>query len=113
MTVAGDLVKFDDADSHRWRFGARYAHAITLDSGLVFTPYLGAAYEHEFDGKAEASAYGYGIDAPDLKGGTGIGELGISFSPSVDSGLSLDLGVQGYTGVRDGVTGSFQARWAF
>ena len=70
-------------------------------------------YEHEFDGKARASVYGYSIDAPDLTGGTGIGELGLSFKPVADNGLSLDFAVQGYTGVREGITGSFQAKWEF
>ena len=113
MTVTGDKVKFDDADSHRWRSGARFSYSLTTDSGPVFTPYIGAAYEHEFDGKAKASVYGYGIDAPDLKGGTGIGELGISFKASADSTFSMDLGGQGYTGVRDGVTSSAQFKLAF
>ena len=113
VTVTGDPIKFKDMDSHRWRTGARLSHEMTSGKGLVFTPYIGAAYEHEFDGKAKATAYGYSMDAPDLKGGTGIGELGFSFKPSADSGFSLDLGVQGYTGVREGVTGSFQAKFEF
>ena len=37
------------------------------------TPYIGAAYEHEFDGKARATAYGYDIRTPSLTGGTGMG----------------------------------------
>jgi outer membrane autotransporter barrel domain len=113
VTVAGDPIKFKASDSHRWRTGARVSHAITTEGGLTFKPYIGAAYEHEFDGKAKATTYGYSIDAPDLKGGTGIGELGLTFKPSADCGLSLDLGVQGYVGVREGVTGSFQLKWEF
>ena len=113
VTVAGDPVKFKAADSHRWRTGARLSHAIGTEGGSTFTPYIGAAYEHEFDGKAKATTYGYAIDAPDLKGGTGIGEVGILFKPSADCGLSLGLGAQGYVGTRQGVTGSFQLKWEF
>ena len=113
VSVTGDPVKFKSADSHRWRGGARFSHTLNTESGLTFTPYIGAAYEHEFDGEAKATVYGYSIDKPDLKGGTGIGELGFSFKPVADSGLSFDLGVQGYTGVREGVTGSFQLKWEF
>ena len=113
VSVTGDPVKFDSADSHRWRGGARFSHTLNTESGLSLTPYIGAAYEHEFDGKAKASVYGYSIDAPDLTGGTGMGEVGLSFKPSAQSGLSLDLAVQGYTGVREGVTGSLQLKFEF
>jgi outer membrane autotransporter protein len=105
----GDPVKFDDADSHRLRLGGRLAYAVNE----YVSPYLGAAYEHEFDGKARASTYGYSIDAPELKGGTGIGELGLSLSPSQTLPLSFDLGVQGYVGEREGVTGSLQVKLEF
>jgi outer membrane autotransporter protein len=105
----GDPVTFEDADSHRLRVGARYAYA----ANEYFSPYIGLAYEHEFAGEARASTYGYSIGAPSLEGGTGIGELGFSFKPSKDQDLFIDLGVQGYTGVREGVTGSLQIRYEF
>ena len=104
-----DPVKFKDADSHRLRLGSRFAY--TLNEYV--SPYAGAAYEYEYDGKARATSNGYSIDSPDLKGSTGIGELGLSIKPSAALPLSFDLGVQGYVGVREGVTGSFQAKWEF
>ena len=109
VKVAGDPVKFDSADSQRWRTGARFAYAINE----YVAPYAGAYYDYEFDGKARASTNGYGIDAPDLKGGTGVGELGLTIKPVKDSGFSMDLGVQGYVGVREGVTGSLQLKFEF
>ncbi|MDR2861427.1 MAG: hypothetical protein LBV07_02610, partial [Syntrophobacterales bacterium] len=60
-----------------------------------------------------ATTYGYAIDAPSLRGGTGIGELGLTLKPSKDLPLSFDLGVQGYVGKREGVTGSLQTRYEF
>jgi hypothetical protein len=72
---------------------------------------LGAAHEQEFDGAAKASTYGYPIPAPDLKGGTGIGELGLTFLSA--KGASVDLGVQGYSGKREGVTGNLQLKFEF
>ena len=113
VTIQGDRIKFKSMDSHRWQGGARFAYAVDTESGLRFTPYVGAAYEHEFDSEAKATSNGDSIDAPDVKGGTGIGELGFSFKPSATSGLSLDLGVQGYTGKREGVGGSFQIKFEF
>ena len=72
-----------------------------------------AAAEYEFDGQARATTYGYSIDAPKLKVGTGIGELGLNIKPSPDQALSFDLGLQGYAGKREGVTGSLQVRFEF
>ena len=111
VSVAGDPVEFESVDSHRWRGGATLSRTITTERGLVFIPSIGVAYEHEFDGEAKSSAYGYSLDAPDLGGGTGIGELGLSFRPSETSSLSLVLAVQGYSGVRDGVAGSIRLQW--
>lgn len=105
----GDPIEFEDADSHRLRAGAR----LSYQANDYIAPYVGAAYEHEFDGKAQASTYGYAIEAPDMKGGTGIGELGFTLKPSSDSPVSFDLGVQGYTGLREGVTGSLMIKFEF
>ena len=105
----GDPVKFKDADSSRLRGGARFAYAVNE----YLSPYIGAAYEHEFDGKARATTNGFDIAAPSLRGGTGIGELGLTLKPSKTLPLSFDLGVQGYVGKREGVTGSLQIRYEF
>lgn len=102
-------MRFEASDSQRWRSGARFSYAVTDQ----FTPYVGAGYEYEFDGESRATTYSRGIDAPSLKGGTGIGELGVSFRPMAGSGFSLDLGAQGYTGVREGVTGNFLVKYEF
>jgi hypothetical protein len=42
-----DPVKFEAADSQRLRGGARFAYAVNE----YVSPYIGAAYEHEFDGR--------------------------------------------------------------
>ena len=106
-----DLIKFDSIDSHRLRLGGRSNYVLNRR----LSTYLGAAWEHEFAGTAKATTYGYGIDAPSLRGSTGIGELGLSLSRSARGvlPLSLDLGVQGYVGKREGVAGSAQVRWTF
>lgn len=35
-------------------------------------PYIGAAFEHELDGRAKAATYGYIMDTPTLFGSTGV-----------------------------------------
>ena len=77
------------------------------------SPYIGAAWEHEFNGRAGATTRGFSIPAPSLRGDTGIGELGLSFKPSATIPLFFDLGIQGYVGKREGVTGSLQAKLEF
>ena len=112
VSVVGDPIRFDSADSHRVRLGARYAHEVKTSS-LLLTPYVGAAYEYEFNGKAAGTTYGFAMDEPELKGGTGMGELGVTLKTAADSAFALDLGLQGYTGTREGVTGSFTLKYKF
>jgi hypothetical protein len=109
VTIAGDRVRFEAADSHRWRIGTRLAY----QANEYIKPYAGAYYYHEFDGKISASLNGLPIRSPELKGGTGIGEVGLTVRPSPDIPLSIDLGAQGYTGKREGVTGSLQIKYHF
>ena len=105
----GERLHFDSVDSHRLRLGARFAYT----ANEYVRPYIGAAWEHEFDGEARATTNGFDIDRPDLKGSTGIGELGITLTPSSSIPVSLDLGVQGYVGKREGVSGTIQLQWKF
>ncbi len=105
----GEALHFDAVNSHRLRLGGRLTYAVNEH----ISPYVGAAWEHEFDGTARATSLGYDLDAPSLKGDTGIGELGLSWTPSATTPLTIDLSVQGYTGVREGYTGSFMVKWEF
>ncbi|WP_300707836.1 autotransporter outer membrane beta-barrel domain-containing protein [uncultured Desulfovibrio sp.] len=105
----GETLHFDAVNSHRLRLGGRLTYAVNEH----VSPYVGAAWEHEFDGTARATTLGYTLDAPSLKGDTGIGELGLSWTPSATTPLTVDLSVQGYTGIRQGYTGSLMAKWEF
>ncbi len=109
VDVHDDKVRLDDADSLRTRLGGRFSYAMNE----YITPYAGAYWEREFDGKQRSSVNGVDIDSPSLEGDTGVGELGLTVKPVKDSDFSFDLGVQGYTGVREGVTGSLQLKFEF
>ncbi|MDR1545863.1 MAG: autotransporter domain-containing protein, partial [Deltaproteobacteria bacterium] len=91
---------FEDVDSHRFRVGARISHGLTD----TVKPYFGAAYEVEADGKARASSRGLAFDVPELKGGAGLGELGVTVAAG--EAVKVDVGLQGCTGGRQGVSGS-------
>lgn len=107
--IFGDRLKFDDADSLRARLGGR----LSLELLPGFTPYGGAAYEYEFSGKAKAKTYGYSVLTPEIKGGSGLFEVGGVVQPNLDMGLYFDFAVQGYMGKREGLTGSISLGFSF
>ena len=109
VTILGDKFDFDAVTSQRLRTGARYNFALNESASF----YSGAAYEYELDGKANASVYGYAIDAPELKGGSGVLEIGTSVRPSKTMPLTLNVGLQGYVGQREGVAGQASLKYAF
>ena len=80
---------------------------------LAWPPIAGTAFEYEFAGEAASYTNGFAIDAPSLKGGTGIAEAGLLLTPSQTLPLSLALSLQGYPGQREGITSSVQQRFAF
>ncbi|MDR0588291.1 MAG: autotransporter-associated beta strand repeat-containing protein [Burkholderiales bacterium] len=104
---SGETLKFSAINSERVKVGARYL----WNASESVKPYAGLAWEHDFGGKAKVSTNGQDIPAATLKGGSAIGEAGVSVS-GVGS-WSFDLALTGYVGKRDGVTGSAKAvyRW--
>ena len=109
VAVADDSVTFKESDSQRWCNGARLTYEVTQQ----FTPYIGARWEYEFAGEAKASIKSYNIDPPSLKGSTVIGELGAALRPAEDSNVTLNFGIQTYTGKREGVSGNFAVEYNF
>jgi outer membrane autotransporter protein len=105
----GEIIEFEDADSSRARAGGR----LWVKANDHISPYFGAAYEYEFGGAADAKIDGLAMRSPSMKGGTGVAELGLSIVPSKDFPLVFELGVQGYAGKMQGVTGSLMAKLRF
>jgi outer membrane autotransporter protein len=103
----GDVVSFDDVNSHRVRAGASF----TFNGSERVKPYVGAAYEHEMDGKVSARSYGLSLAEPDPGGASFVGEAGVLFTPTEN--ISLNLAAQGYAGKRRGVTGSLGVQFLF
>jgi hypothetical protein len=66
------------------------------------TRYVGVGYEYELLGKSRGKVEGIEMREVDLKGGRGIGEIGIS---SEMGAINIDLSGTGYIGVREGVQG--------
>ena len=110
MTLStGEEVDFEDIDSSRLRFGTRLDYRVNE----YITPYIGVAWEHEFDGESSATTNNLPILEPDLRGDTGIGEIGLTITPSENIPLTVDLGLTGYVGTREGISGSLLVKWTF
>lgn len=105
--------KFANTNSHRTRFGGRFDLRILQN----IRPYIGMAWEHEYDSFANTTATfddeTFGIPAPGVRGNTGIFEAGISDAHMSESSWSFDGSIQGYTGVRKGIGGMFRTHYVF
>ena len=101
--------KHDDIDSHRTRLGTR----LNYTAEKTGMPYIGIAWEHEFDGNARGSVMGYSLKDTSLKGDSGVLELGVKFVPSEKSRWNYDFTIEGYVGQREGVMGNFVVNYLF
>lgn len=108
VNILGDDVNFDSAESNRVRLGARYNK--TLSEKL--SGYYGLAWDYEFSGDADTYIAGFDVDNESLKGSTAVIEAGLHYAPD-NSPWSIDLGLQGYAGQRDGFSGNVQATYTF
>ena len=109
VTVLGDRFKFDDVDSHRVQAGGRVLWEM---ENKLFAPYLGARYEYEFDGKAGGTVQGFRIPKTDMKGSTGLFDAGVKMRLRQDT-VTLDFGVTGTVGQREGIGGHALLSWNF
>lgn len=110
-TVVNDPINFAAINSQRWRNGVR----LNYRPNATVSPYVGAAFEYEFSGQANATTYLiYNVDTPTLRGGTGIGELGVNVLHTTGRKgvMKLDVGAQGYVGRRQGVDGVLSFSYA-
>ena len=105
--VALDPYHFDAVKSSRTRVGAKGAWAVSQQTQA----YAGAAWEHEFDGTARATAYSLEVPAPTIKGDTAVIDAGVTFAPKRN--LSTNVGVTGYAGKRKGAAANVEVQYRF
>jgi len=109
VTIAGDNVTFEASNSLRSRTGARYSYNVKP----TIAPYAGAYLDYELLGDAKAFVNDTPIATPTINGATGVGEIGLTIKRSDALPLTLDFGVQGYVGTRQGISGSLQIKYEF
>ena len=108
--VGNSALEFGASQSSRVRLGALYIYTYSK----TVMPYVGLSVERELKGDASGSSSGLDIAQPSLKGTTGIVEVGASMKPwASKQALSLDVGLQGYFGKREGASGSVKIKYAF
>ena len=105
----GEEYDFDAVDSTRARVGARVSKAYS-ERG---TGYVGLAYEYEFDGEARATVKGFSTPSPSIKGSSGLLELGYILQPKGVNDPTINIGLQGWGGKKQGVTGNVNFVWKF
>jgi len=107
--IAGDSFHFKALDSRRSYLGAKVNYRFTdRAAGFVRLGWL-----HEFDGTARATVYGMSTASPSVKGDSGVLGVGVTFAPSTKSPLAVTLGVDGYAGKQEGVSGNLNVRYVF
>ncbi|WP_293720671.1 autotransporter outer membrane beta-barrel domain-containing protein, partial [uncultured Phascolarctobacterium sp.] len=105
----GEVYDFDAVDSTRARVGAR----LSKDYGERSSGYVGLAYEYEFDGEVTATVKGLSTPSPSIKGSSGMLELGYIIQNKDVKVPAIDIGLQGWSGKKQGVSGNVSFVWKF
>lgn len=105
----GEVYDFNSIDSTRIRVGGR----LSKDYSVRATGYAGLAYEYEFDGEARATVQGLSTASPSLQGSSGMLELGYILQSKGANDMSIDIGLQGWAGKKQGVSGNVNFVWTF
>ena len=110
--VAGADFHFNSLKTVHAQLGSVFEYAYTS----ALRPYAALTYEYAFKADARGRAtdqFGdLALNGTDLEGSTGIVSLGWTYQNEAKH-FEFDLGVNGYTGKRQGVSAQAQAAWKF
>lgn len=110
VVIDGDNIHFQTLTSSRVQLKEQFNYQSS--ARLIFT--LAGIYEYEFNSKANANVAGMAINAPSVKGSTGIFELGIKAKPiENETNFGLNVILRGYSGKRDGVNAFVMMKYDF
>ena len=107
--VGDNDYRFDSVKSHRVRVGGKYNF---VRANSKAKPFVGVAWEHEFNGESKATIAGVGqAPAPSLKGNTGIIQAGCDWD--LGEKWSVGASANAYVGKRKGWDGMLRAFYTF
>lgn len=108
--VGGAHVSYDAIHAHRVQLGSMFEFAVSN----TWRPYLGLTFEQILAAEAKGTATDaqgtMDLNSSDLEGSTGILSAGWTYQAG---NFSTELGLNGYAGTRNGVSGQIQANWKF
>jgi hypothetical protein len=108
--VGGAHVSYDAIHAHRVQLGSMFEFAVSD----TWRPYLGLTFEQILAAEAKGTATDaqgtMDLNSSDLEGSTGILSAGWTYQ---DGNFLTELGLSGYAGTRNGVSGQIQANWKF
>lgn len=108
--VGGAHVSYDAIHAHRVQLGSMFEFAVSD----TWRPYLGLTFEQILAAEAKGTATDaqgtMDLNSSDLEGSTGILSAGWTYQ---DGNFSTELGLNGYAGTRNGVSGQIQTNWKF
>ena len=111
-TVAASTFTYDALEGHRVQVGNLFTYAYSEN----LKPYFGLTVEDIVKAEATGSAddvYGnLKLNAADMEGFTGILSAGWTYVNDAKD-FEFGAGVNAYAGMRNGVDGTVQAKWAF
>lgn len=112
-TTDHERLKSEDTKTHTMQVGAMLRGTTPENISWRF----GLAYEHVADGDAESTVFTktdlVALDIPTLEGDSAIVDLGITMRSKPTDPMALDLGLKGYVGDYQGVTGTVTWSYAF
>lgn len=106
---SGEHYDFDSVDSGQFRIGYRLTTRVSNLSKL----YTGLAYQYEFNGSTSANYRGYKTVEAEMKGSSGMLELGWQLHANKDTAWLVDFNCTGWIGLQKGVTASAKIKKSF
>ena len=108
--IEGASAEYDAIHAHRVQVGSMLEFAV----GKTWRPYLGLTLEQTISARAKGTAVdsmgSIELNSSDLQGSTGIASAGWTYA---SGGFSTEMGLSGYAGTRNGISGQIQANWKF
>ena len=104
----GEHYDFDSVDNGKFRLGYRLTSRVSPISQL----YTGLAYQYEFTGKTSSTYRGYSTPSEEIKGSSGMLELGWQIKANRKIPWVLDINATGWIGQQKGFTATAKMKKA-